>query len=115
VANLLLARAASRQKELAVRTAMGASRSRVLRQLLVESLTLSALGGAAGLLTAAWAVRLIDANLPPNLLPVLDVGIDATVLLFAAGMTLLTGLFFGVAPAWHAASADLNTLLKQSG
>src|SRR2546423_2925405 len=96
VANLLLARAASREKEIAVRTAMGASRSRLLRQLIVESLTLSVLGGAAGLLAATWAVRLINTNLPPNVLPVPDIRIDATVPLFAGAVTLVTGLLFGI-------------------
>jgi predicted permease len=115
IANLLLARAAARQKEIAIRTAMGASRSRLLRQLLVESLALSMLGGAAGLGGAVWAVRAINATLPPNLLPVPDVPIDATVLLFATGLTLATGVLFGIAPAWHMAKGDLNAMLKQAG
>ena len=114
VANLLLARAASRQKEIAVRTAIGASRSRLLRQLLVESLVLSSLGGAVGLLAALWGIDAINAVMPVNLLPVPDVGIDATVLLFAIGLTIATGLLFGIAPAWHAAKTDLNEVLKQT-
>jgi putative ABC transport system permease protein len=114
VANLLLARAASRQKEIAVRTAIGASRRRLLRQLLVESLVLSSIGGAAGLLLALWGVDAIDAVIPPNLLPVPDVRIDGTVLLFAAALTAVTGLLFGIAPAWHAANTDLNEVLKQT-
>jgi putative ABC transport system permease protein len=114
VANLLLARAASRQKEIAVRTALGASRGRVLTQLLVESLLLSAIGGGAGLLAAMWAVDAINAVIPPNLLPVPDIGIDSTVLLFALAVTVATGLMFGIAPAWHAAKADLNEALKQT-
>jgi putative ABC transport system permease protein len=114
VANLLLARAASRQKEIAVRTAMGATRSRLLGQLLVESLVLSTLGGAAGLLAALWAVDAINAVIPPNLLPVPTVGIDGTVLLFALALTIVTGLLFGIAPAWHAANSDLNDVLKQA-
>jgi putative ABC transport system permease protein len=113
VANLLLARAASRQKEIAVRTAIGASRGRLLRQLLVESLVLSSIGGAVGLLAALWGVDAINAVMPANLLPVPDVGIDSTVLLFAVVLTVVTGLLFGIAPAFHAAKTDLNEVLKQ--
>src|SRR4051812_38020651 len=114
VANLLLARAASRQKEMAVRTAIGASQGRLLRQLLVESLVLSSIGGAAGLLAAMWGVDAINAVMPANLLPVSDVRVDATVLLFAVVLTIVTGLLFGIAPAWHAAKIDLNEVLKQA-
>jgi putative ABC transport system permease protein len=113
VANLLLSRAASRQKEIAVRTALGASRGRMLSQLLTETLVLSIAGGVAGLLVALWSVKLMNSSLPPGLLPVPTVAIDATVLYFAFGITLVTGLLFGFAPAWHAAAADLNTVLKQ--
>ena len=113
VANLLLARAASRQKEIAVRTAIGASRGRLLRQLLVESLVLSSIGGAVGLLAALWGVDAINAVMPANLLPVPDVGIDSTVLLFALALTIVTGLLFGIAPAFHAVKTDLNEVLKQ--
>jgi putative ABC transport system permease protein len=115
IANLLLARAAARQKEIAIRTAMGASRSRLLRQLLVESLTLSMLGGAAGIVGAAWAVRVINRTLPPSLLPVPDVAIDTTVLLFASAVTVATGLLFGIVPSWRSAGADLHAALKQVG
>ena len=114
VANLLLARAASRQKEIAVRTAIGASRGRLLRQLLVESLVLSSIGGAAGLLAALWGVDAINAVMPANLLPVPDVGVDATVLWFALALTVATGLLFGIEPAWHSAKTDLNEVLKQA-
>jgi putative ABC transport system permease protein len=114
VANLLLARAASRQKEIAVRTAIGASRGRLLRQLLVESLVLSSIGGAVGLLAALWGIDAINAVMPANLLPVPTVGIDVTVLLFALGLTVATGLLFGIAPAWHAAKTDFNEVLKQA-
>ena len=112
IANLLLARATARQKEIAVRTALGASRARLLHQLLVESVTLSAIGGAAGIVAAIWAVRVINASLPPNLLPIPDVHVDATVLMFAAGLTLATGLVFGIAPASYAARTDVNEMLK---
>jgi putative ABC transport system permease protein len=88
IANLLLARAGSRQSEMAVRTAVGASRSRLVRQLLVESVVLSFAGGGAGLLGAVWAVRTVNHALPPNILPVPTVEIDATVLW---GRTTWTG------------------------
>ena len=115
VANLLLSRAASRQKEIAVRTALGASRNRILRQLLTESLLLSVAGGGAGLLGALWTVQLMNRSLPQGLLPVPEVTVDATVLLFALAVTLSTGLLFGFAPAWNAARTDLNSVLKQGG
>src|SRR5207248_7353009 len=100
---------------MAVRAALGARRSRLLYQLLAESMTLSIAGGAAGLLGALWAVRAINAALPPNTLPVPTVEIDATVLWFAAGLTVVTGLLFGLAPAWRMARVDLNDVLKQAG
>ena len=115
VANLLLSRAASRQKEIAVRTALGASRNRMLAQLLTESLLLSLGGGVAGLLAAVWSVRLANRALPPGLLPVPEIGVDSSVLFFALLVTLATGLLFGLAPAWQAARTDLNTVLKQGG
>jgi putative ABC transport system permease protein len=114
IANLLLARAASRQKEIAIRTAMGASRSRLLRQLLVESVVLSLAGGGVGIAGAVWAVRAINGVLPPNLLPIPDISVDAAVLFFAVAMTVATGVLFGLAPAWHAAKSDLNAMLKQA-
>jgi putative ABC transport system permease protein len=115
VANLLLSRAVSRQKEVAVRMAVGASRGRLLRMLLTESMALSVGGGGAGLLMAYVAVRLMNASLPPNLLPVPDVSIDHRVLLWALGITISSGLLFGMAPAWQASQADLNSLLKEGG
>src|SRR5579871_2495554 len=115
VANLLLSRAAARQKEIAVRTAMGASHARMVLLLLVESLLLSMIGGIAGLASALGTIRLMDRFLPPGLLPVPEIGVDSTVLIFALSITLGTGLLFGLAPAWHAAKTDLNTVLKQAG
>ena len=115
IANLLLSRATARQKEIAIRAALGASQSRLLRQFLTESLLLSILGGVTGLLAAIWSVRGINAALPPNLLPVTEIPVDATVLMFAAGVTIATGALFGVAPAWHSLKADLNRLLNSGG
>jgi putative ABC transport system permease protein len=115
IANLLLARTAARQSEMAMRTAMGASRSRLMRQLLVENVMLSLFGGGAGICLAFWAVRAINHSLPPNTLPVPAVEIDTTVLCFALGLTTITGLLFGVVPAWRTARVDLNTVLKQGG
>ena len=115
IANLLLARAAARQDEMAVRTAIGASRSRLVRQLLIESVALSLVGGVAGLIAAVWAVRTINHALPPNTLPIPAVEIDASVLWFALGVTSVAGLLFGIAPAWSTAKVDLNTVLKRAG
>jgi predicted permease len=115
IANLLLARAAARQSEMAVRTAIGASRNQLVRQLLVESVMLSFAGGAAGLLGAIAGVRAINRMLPPNTLPIPAVEIDAGVLWFALGATLVTGLLFGLVPAWRTAKADLNIVLKNAG
>ena len=115
IANLLLARAAARQKEMAVRTAMGATRSRLVVQMLVESLVFSGISGGIGLAGAFVALRVVNRSLPPNLLPVPDAAMDGTVLGFAAGLTILSGLFFGIAPALRASRVELNETLKQPG
>ncbi|MEO8483650.1 MAG: ADOP family duplicated permease [Acidobacteriota bacterium] len=115
VANLLLARSASRRREMAVRVALGASRTRIIRQVLAESLALSAIGGVSGLALAAWAVPAIDAVLPANLLPVSGVRLDVTVIAFAVALTVATGLLFGIAPAWRSARLTLTDVLKGSG
>ena len=115
VANLLLARALERQREMAVRAALGAGRARLLRQLLIESVLLSGIGGAAGIPVAAWAVSVLESTMPPNVLPVPDIGLDRTVVMFAFGVTLLTGIVFGLAPAWQAARTDVNRTLKAGG
>ena len=115
VANLLLARAAARQREMAVRTALGAGRTRIFRQLLVENVALSSIGGIAGFAGGVAAVRLMNRSLPPNVLPVPDVHMDRTVMLFAVAITLVTGLLFGIVPALRMANVDLNEVLKQAG
>ena len=115
VANLLLARALDRQKEMAVRAALGAGRARIVRQLLVESVVLSGLGGVLGLIGAAWGVNWLESTIPPNVLPVPDIGIDPLVVTFAIGVTFLTGTVFGLAPAWQAARTDVNSALKDAG
>jgi putative ABC transport system permease protein len=115
IANLLLSRASARQQEMAVRTANGASRSRLMRQLLVESVTLSIVGGIAGLVGAFGAVRAINHSLPVGTLPVPEVPMDSRVLWFAIAAMIGTGLLFGIAPSWRLAKVDLNEVLKQGG
>jgi Acidobacterial duplicated orphan permease len=114
VSNLLLTRAIARQKEIALRLAVGASRVRLLRQLLTESVFLAALGGGAGFLLARWAVALLIAVLPPASLPrQQEVSIDAAVFAFTLLLSILTGLIFGLTPAFCVSGADLNEYLKQ--
>ncbi len=113
VANLLLGRAAARQKEIAVRAALGAGRLRLIRQLLTESSLLAGLGGALGLLLAYGAVRALIALEPPNLPRLAQVSVDGRVLVFTFGATLLVGLLFGLAPALHASKPDIQQTLKE--
>jgi predicted permease len=119
VASLLLTRALARQKEVAIRSALGASRWRVIRQLLTESILLSVAGGLAGLLIAFWGVPALVAVLPQsqlNAMPFLkSLNIDASILAFSFGLSLLTGLFFGLAPALQSSKLDLNEALKEGG
>jgi putative ABC transport system permease protein len=115
VANLLLARAAGRHQELALRTALGAAPGRIARQLLTESLLLAFLGGAAGLLFAYWAVPALVALSPASLPRVTAIGISPAVLLFTLSLCVATGLIFGVAPAWQASRPDVNAVLKEGG
>ncbi len=116
VANLLLARATARQKEMGVRLALGAGRARIVRQFLTESLTLSLAGGLLGSLLAVYGVRLLVAMVRsgPGAL-MLDVRPDPRVLLFTTGVSLATGLVFGLAPAWRSARVDVSGTLKEAG
>ena len=115
VAHMLLSRAAARQKEIAVRTALGARRFRVIRQLLTENLLLAVIGGGLGLLLAVWGIRTLVA-LSPGDIPRLDsVAIDTRVMLFLFGATLLTSVAFGLAPAMQASAVNLSDTLKEGG
>jgi len=116
IANLQLARAATRRREIAVRMALGAGGVRIARQLLVESSMLGLVGGAVGALLAVWGVDLLVAALPENLLPsVTEIEVDWRVLVFAFGAAIATGLMFGLAPSWQARKVDVNSTLKEGG
>ncbi len=115
VANLLLTRAASRQKEVAVRTALGASRFRLVRQLLTESTLLGLMGGAAGLLVAKASLEVVR-NINPGNIPRLEaITLDGGVLVFTFSVSIITGLLFGLVPALRVARVDLNTSMKAGG
>jgi len=115
VANLLLARSAARQKEIAIRAAMGASRGRVVRQMLTESLLLAIIGGVAGTLLSIWLTDVLISMLPEGAPRVDQVGIDYRVLAFAIGVSALTGIVFGLAPALQASKLDVSSSLKEGG
>ncbi len=113
IANLLLARATARHRELSIRAALGASRFRLVRQLLTESVLLALGGGAAGLLVARWGLDALLALAPDELPRTSSIHLDPTVLVFSFLLSLVTGVVFGVAPAWLAAHTDMNESLKQ--
>jgi putative ABC transport system permease protein len=115
VANLLLARATTRTGEIAVRSALGAGRGRLLRQLLAESVVLSLAGGVAGVLLASWGVHALLAVAPADLPRAADVHIDAGVLAFSIGLSVLAGLLFGVVPAFVASRPDVGVFLRDAG
>jgi putative ABC transport system permease protein len=115
VANLLLARAAARQKEIALRTALGASRWRIVRQLLVESLLLSLAGGITGLMLANGGLKILMAQSDIDWPRIMNVSLDLHILAFTVSITLLTGLSFGIVPALQASKPNLNEMLKDAG
>jgi predicted permease len=115
IANLLLARASGRQQEMAVRQSLGASRGRLVRQMVTESMLLSLIGGAAGVAAAVATLRFIVRFVPANVPRLNEVRIDWVVLAFALLISILTGLVFGLAPAFHSAKATLSSAIREGG
>jgi putative ABC transport system permease protein len=113
LANLLLARATARHREISIRAALGAGRGRLIRQLLTESVVLAMCGGIAGIILARWGLDSLLALAPTSLPRISEIHLDSGVLLFSLGLSAITGLVFGIAPAWLAARADVNEALKQ--
>ena len=115
IANLLLARASARQKEMAIRAAMGAGKWRMLRQLLTESVLVAFVGGLLGLLVAYWGIKLILYVSPSAIPRSQEVGLDWIVLIFTLGISALTGVLFGIVPALQASAVDVHETLKETG
>src|SRR5262249_526324 len=115
VANLMLVRADARQQELAIRAALGAGRGRIVRELLVESVLLGVAGGLGGLALAFGALRILTALAPENLPRIDQIGMDATVLLFAIAVSIGSGLLFGIIPALRHAGLHLSAALRAGG
>ena len=115
IANLLLARATARRKEMAIRTAVGASRWRLARQLLTESILLSLIGGALGLIVARWGIDLILYMSPDSIPRWREIGLDWMVLAFTVGISFITGILFGLVPALQAGEVDVHETLKETG
>ncbi len=115
IANLLLARATDREREVAVRLAIGASRRIVVHQLLTESLIVAAVGGVAGIVVAFWGVDLLTRMSPPGTARIEEVAVNGHALLFALSVAAVTGILFGLAPAWHLSRVSVANALKESG
>ena len=115
VANLLLARATARQKEIAIRTALGAKRGRIIRQLLTESVLIGAIGGGLGVLFAVWGTDVIMSQIPEELPNWMEIKVDGGVVIFTAIMSVLTGVVFGLVPAIESSRPNLNETLKDGG
>jgi putative ABC transport system permease protein len=115
LSNLLLARATARAREISVRSALGASRWSIVRQLLIESILLASTGAAAGLVLAGWAIRLLTALAPEQLPRVSETGLNPQVLVFTAAVAILTSLLFGLVPALHASRVELTASLNEGG